>query len=345
MSIPNEPLLTVLMPVRDGERHLQEAIDSILEQSYRGFEFLIVNDGSRDLTPRILAEYAARDDRIRLLRIDGGVGTAGALNRGLELARGQLVARMDADDAAFPYRLREQVDFMQRHPEIDVCGGALSVYERPAERWVPPATHDGILARMLFECPLFHPTVIMRREKVLWAGGYSTELSAAQDYELWQRLAQSRGIRFANLRRTLIRYRVHPGRDRAAYMVRQTQTANRVRSLLLATLDLHPNGLEQACHEALARRIDTPGLPGVVACLTWIERIEAANRVSRVFATDCLDAELRQRWANTCVQAARCRRSDAFMLFRVGRGLGPFSMARALARVALHWWRYDCRQE
>jgi len=345
MSGGSESRLTVLMPVRDGERFLQEAIDSILGQSWREFEFLIVDDGSTDRTPAILAENAARDGRIRPFRVDAGAGIAGALNRGLELARGGLVARMDSDDVALPHRLKLQVDFMQRHPEIGVCGGALSVYERPGEQWIPPRTHDGILVRMLFECPLFHPTVIFRKEIVCRAGGYSSNFPAAEDYELWQRLAVSHGVRFANLPQNLIQYRTHPERDRSAYIGRQRQTASSVRSMLLAAIDLSPNGVERACHDALAREIDGTNLPAIADCLAWIERIEAANRVGKMFGEDGLDEELRQRWEDICVQAACRRRSDALMIFRIDRGLGPLSMARALARMVWHWWRHDCRPQ
>lgn len=345
MSRSSAAKLTVLMPVRDGEGFLQEAIDSILNQSWREFEFLIIDDGSTDGTPAILARNAAKDERIRVLRIDASIGIAGALNRGLELARGELVARMDSDDVALPHRLRLQADYMQRHPEIGVCGGALSVYERPAEHWVPPVTHEGILARMLFECPLFHPTVIFRKEIVCRAGGYSSNFPAAEDYELWQRLALEHGVRLANVPQSLLRYRMHPEKDRSEYQGRQRQTASNVRSRLLAAIDLSPNDLEQSCHKLLSREIDGPHFPEIADCLAWIERIEAANRMRKIFSEDCLDEELRQRWENTCVKAACGRRSDALMIFRIDRGLGPLSMARALARVAWHWWRNDCRPQ
>lgn len=334
-------LLTVLMPVHDGEAFLQQAIDSILCQSYEDFECLIVDDGSRDRTPEILTANAAKDGRIRVCRLDVNLGTATALNYGLGLARGQFIARMDADDVALPFRLEKQVDFMRHHPEIDVCGSALTVYERPCELWTPPLTHDAVLARMLFECPVFHPTVIMRTSVLRHAGGYLPSFSAAQDYELWCRLALQHDVRFANIAQPLLQYRTHPHKKRPEYKVRQRMLASIVRDRLLAAILITPSVLEQTCHKALSREVEGADFPPLDACFSWIQKIEAANRVSRRFIPEDLRDELQYRSINACNQAARCRRKDALRVLSATRSLRALPRIRALVNFALHWLKYD----
>ena len=112
--------VTVLMPVYNGERYLREAIDSILDQSFRDFEFLILDDGSTDGTADIIRSY--RDERIRFLANPERLRLSGALNRGMAEARGSFIARMDADDIARPHRLARQLAFLRRNPEVGICG-------------------------------------------------------------------------------------------------------------------------------------------------------------------------------------------------------------------------------
>ena len=183
-------MITVLMPVYNGESYLREAIESILNQTFPDYEFLVVNDGSTDSSPEIVKEYAVEDARIRLIdnRLEKGI--VGALNTGLNEAKGDYVARMDADDISLPHRLAEQVRFMDDHPEVGVCGTWMSTIEDGGSRlWFSfPADHERIKIGLLFYTPLAHPTVMIRRAYFEKYGlRYEECFEHAEDYELWTR--------------------------------------------------------------------------------------------------------------------------------------------------------------
>ncbi len=130
--MPNR--VSVVMAVHNGEKYLRQAVESILAQTFMDFEFIIVNDGSNDSTDSILGEFASRDKRIIIVQNGKNIGLTRSLNRGLELAHGQLIARMDVDDISFPQRLEAQVDFMESHPEIGILGTAACVIDADGKK-------------------------------------------------------------------------------------------------------------------------------------------------------------------------------------------------------------------
>jgi glycosyltransferase involved in cell wall biosynthesis len=203
------PGITVLMPVHNGEAFLGEAAESILRQTCHDFELLIVDDGSTDATPAILSKIAAEDSRVR---VEGGrirLGFSGALNAGLDLARGEYIARMDADDIALPHRLEVQREYLHMHPEVGLCGGLVETFGlRRGTFYRPPLSWEETLCYALFDNPFAHPTVMLRRDliekhRLRFDPGYCP----ADDYELWSRCL--RLFRCVNLNRVLLRYRVH----------------------------------------------------------------------------------------------------------------------------------------
>jgi len=206
--VSSEPQVTVLLAVYNGERYLGEALDSLLAQSLSEFELLVVDDGSEDTTPRILADYAAGDGRIRVETRPRNEGLIAALNFGLEQARGALVARLDADDRACPERLALQVDYLARHPAVAVVGGAARLVGRGRSRIAHrPLEPDAVRVALERENALIHPSVMFRREAVLALGGYRDVALQAEDYDLWLRVSERHDL--ANLAETLIEYRFH----------------------------------------------------------------------------------------------------------------------------------------
>ncbi len=204
------PRISVVMAVYNGERHLRETIESILGQSFGDFEFVIVNDGSTDRTREIVLSYA--DPRIQLVDNERNLGLAPSLNRGLRLARGEIIARQDADDISEPGRLARQVEFLDAHPEVALVGSWYREIDssgrllREAEL---SCDHVALCWRLLFVCPFVHSAVALRRSMLLGEVGlYDESLTYSMDYELWCRIA--RRFRVANLDEYLIRYRVHP---------------------------------------------------------------------------------------------------------------------------------------
>ena len=217
------PTVSVVMSVYNGEAFLPEAIESILGQTLREFEFLVIDDGSKDGTAEILGGYASRDRRVRVVRHENK-GRVTSLNVGIGLATGKYIARMDADDVAMPYRLAEQIEFMERHPEVGLLGGAvelISVTGQVVKTARPPLDDSAIKSLMLRYNPMFHPTVVMRKDVALAAGGYRKALLDADDYDLWLRMSER--SRLANLGKTMVQYRIHSEQVSIRNLEHQTQ--------------------------------------------------------------------------------------------------------------------------
>lgn len=201
------PCVTVLMSVYNGEKYLSEAIDSILAQTYPDFEFLIIDDASSDASREIVKSYA--DPRIRLIANTERKGLAANLNRGIQLARGEYIARMDADDISMSERLQKQVAFMQANPDIAASGTcAIDMNESGRDLKVRKVVRGEALRRWVWvPSPLIHPSVILRKS-VVEKFGYDVSLELAEDYGLWIGL-HCAGERLDNLNEVLLRYRVH----------------------------------------------------------------------------------------------------------------------------------------
>ena len=182
------------MAVFNAERYLADAVESILHQSFRNFQFVILNDGSTDGSGKILRRFALRESRIRLFDEERR-GLTRCLNRGIELAQGQYLARMDADDVALPGRFQAQVDYLDAHPEVLALGGQARLVSPegwPLCQWAVPTGHEEIDAAHMAGLPgqLIHPTSMMRLDAVRRVGGLNEQWTYAQDYDLWLRLAE-----------------------------------------------------------------------------------------------------------------------------------------------------------
>jgi glycosyltransferase involved in cell wall biosynthesis len=224
----SNPKVTVLMSVYNGERFLQQAIDSILNQTYQDFEFLIIDDGSNDRSREIIQSH--KDQRIRLIYNEENIGLTPSLNKGLELARGEYIARMDADDVSFPQRLEKQVEFLEHNPEVILLGAWAEVVDENGKIikvWRYPTKDCVIRWRLLFGNCLVHSSVIYRKDKVLDAGGYNSSITYAQDYELWTKLSTIAQIR--QLPQVLIRHRrFMPGSIGDKHLAEQTKAGEAV---------------------------------------------------------------------------------------------------------------------
>ncbi|MCC7207907.1 MAG: glycosyltransferase [Anaerolineae bacterium] len=205
------PLLSVVMPAYNAERFLPQAVESILDQSFGYFEFLIIDDASTDQTPALLARYQAQDKRIHVHRQPANQGVTAALNMGLRQARGKFIARMDADDISLPRRFEKQLSYLARCPDIGVLGTGVQTineHEQVEKRMLPssPALTGWT---MLFFNSIAHPSVMIRRDVLEALGGYNPAMRQAQDYELW--LRARRMTRLTNLPEVLLLYRVWTG--------------------------------------------------------------------------------------------------------------------------------------
>jgi glycosyltransferase involved in cell wall biosynthesis len=205
------PPLSVVMSVRNVARYVAQAIDSVLSQTFRDYEFIVIDDGSKDETAGILADYARRDPRIRLLR-GPERGLSAALNLGIEHARAPLLARMDGDDVCLPARLQKQVAFLDANPDHVMVGSrcvlidpdGCPIHEKPGI----PLAHDQIDAMLLrMEWPLVHPAIMMRADAFKKTGGYLERYKTVEDHDVFLKLAEIGKL--ANVNEVLFLYRQH----------------------------------------------------------------------------------------------------------------------------------------
>jgi glycosyltransferase involved in cell wall biosynthesis len=210
MIVPS-PLISVLMPVYNAERYVAEAVESILAQSFRDFEFIIIDDGSTDGSLAILEKYAARDERIRLISRPN-TGLVGALNEGLSMARADLIARMDADDIAMPERFASQAEYLSNHHEVVAVGGrilAIGPFGDDLTEMLDHESHEVIDREHLrANCSIAHPAAMIRASSLLAIGGYRAKYWPAEDLDLWLRMAEVGHL--ANLSEVVLKYRQNP---------------------------------------------------------------------------------------------------------------------------------------
>jgi hypothetical protein len=229
--------LSVLMPVKNGMPYLPEAVESILGQTFGEFELLIINNGSTDGTVEYLKTI--RDTRLRVLS-PGSIGLARSLNVGLSRARGEYVARHDADDRSAPDRFSRQVAFLDSNPGVDVLGTCVNFVDEDGsevlDSWTqtirdqqdPAQTPEQILASMPLTCCIAHGSVMMRTAVMVNAGGYNPATVPAEDYDLWLRLLPNHAI--AKLPERLYDYRVHG--DQSSGARRSEQQARTIEAKL-----------------------------------------------------------------------------------------------------------------
>lgn len=206
MSTNNNPLVTVLLPAFNADKYLSPAIESILSQTFSDFEFLIINDGSSDHTEEIILSY--KDSRIKYVKNKKNLGLITTLNKGLELAKGKYIARMDADDIAMPKRLEKQFNFMEKHNEVGLCGSFLKNIG-DQDNNVKFETEDAhIRFRLLFSTYLRHPTAMLRQSVLLKHNIiYRSTYKHVEDHKMW--IEVSRYSKLAILPEVLLQYRVH----------------------------------------------------------------------------------------------------------------------------------------
>jgi glycosyltransferase involved in cell wall biosynthesis len=299
------------MAVLNGERYVAEAIESLRAQSLDDFELIVVDDGSTDSTPQIVAALATEDDRIRL-HSQANTGYPEALNVGWRLARGEYVAILDADDLAEPGRLERQVAYLDEHPEVGVVGGSLLLVTgdgRPFYVATYPAAAADVVEGLKTHCPVGHTAVLMRRAILEEVGGYRSAIALSEDYDLWLRVSERHPI--VNLPDIVGRYRIHGANGSHASIRRGAEAIVRARAdaaerrgetappeeLELAEAEL---GLALWSAEVAAR-----------AGKGWRRRERQAWRLAR-------DAARRTR--DPAASAARVRRLRAKLDAQLGRG-------------------------
>ena len=202
--------LTVLMAVFNNAQTLEKSVKSILNQSFKDFQFVIVNDASTDESSQILSRYSNQDSRIKLIKNQHRLGLTKSLNIGLKIIKTKYIARMDADDISLLKRLEKQFNFLESHPKIFLVGTAVHLIDSKDKKLklkTYPIDHKHLKKTVLHFCPFIHPTWMIRRSAMLELNGYNQDFNYAQDYELVLRLLTK--FKAANLPEPLLKYRVN----------------------------------------------------------------------------------------------------------------------------------------
>ena len=294
-------LVSIVMPVLDAEAWLDEAIGSVLTQTYPDFELVIVDDGSLDASRDIAAAAAERDPRIRLLALNRDpalTSAARAANAGIEVARGDWIARLDADDICLPHRLQRQVAFLEANG-FDGCGGLAEAFGGETRTYWFPESHEGIELELIFRVGILHPT-LMTRTELMRRIPYRKEASF-EDYE-WTLRAVAFGARFGNLQEVVLRHRVHEGQANRRHRALFLRDMRRYRFQHI--MRLFP-GTRPAAYQPLAWLIEGAELEGaeLEAAGGWLIRL--ADFPDRV-----LREKMALRWRLACDRAGLGRGED-----------------------------------
>lgn len=199
--------VSIVMSCYNAAGTLKRAVDSMIQQTYSDFEFIIVDDGSTDETLTILKEYQSEDERIILIVNDNNLGLAASLNKGIKKSKGEYIARMDADDESFLNRIEKQLLYLDQNRNIDILG--TGIINRTADlnevsKYILSQRHEDIITNVFKKPLVFHPTIMVRKEVFEEHGYYNPTVTWAEDADLWYRIYDK--VTFHNLQEPLLYY-------------------------------------------------------------------------------------------------------------------------------------------
>lgn len=265
--------VTILLPAYNAALYLRDSLDSIMRQAFKDFDVLLIDDGSMDDTSKIAIEYSNIDRRIKYYKKEKNIGLIKTLNKGLSLAKGEYIVRMDADDIMFDDRLYKQVKYMDSNPECFVCGGQME-YIGGLTGMAPilPQKYEDLLYLSLINCPLYHPTTIIRNSAIKQFGlKYNDSYKHAEDYKFWSDIIFSHPNSIANIKDVVLFYRISNNQITAKYSDEQDLISKIVRRENVQHV-LVPYGIK---------------LPEVVNC-EIIEKVSSLIRKEHIDAAEIL---------------------------------------------------------
>lgn len=318
------PKISVVMPVYNAEKYLREAMDSILNQTYTDFEFIILDDGSKDSSPDIVRSYS--DSRIRFYQNEHNMGVAATLNRGLDLATGEYISRMDSDDISMPERFEKQVQYMDAHPDVAVCGCDIQLFGADNGPHVFSHSHELLKIDLLFNSCLAHPSVMMR--SALFGNDglhYDNTYSKMEDYALW--VLTSQKYKLACIPEILLKYRIHPQQ-----VTQQHTNEHSVQDRMLKSIQIESLGLSSAdagfehfmkcCHTSACDNIQD-----IVRLSNYCNVICEQNQKSHIYAPIELRNVLNS-WLTS-----RCNRLGIWQGAKAAQKCGLNGVSYAIRRI------------
>jgi glycosyltransferase involved in cell wall biosynthesis len=298
------PKISVVMPVYNAFNYVEESIKSILNQTYTDFELIILNDKSTDNSLDILKKMAASDQRIILVDKEKNSGPAVVRNQGVETSKGNYIAFMDADDISLPNRFEKQIQLLDNHPEIEVCGSWFTLFGESIEdqQIEHYENHDDLKVHFLNECYIGNPTVMCRKE-VFKSGQFDGTYFPMDDYELWARLIAKH--HFYNIQESLLRYRWHETNISSTKKVNLKEIHNKIRINQLKEFDIDsstPN-FENYLHALLfTTRQDWETTISILKCKN--ELIDK-NRSKKIFSSSIFEKQINETVTRTVLKSKK----------------------------------------
>ncbi|MBL0309835.1 MAG: glycosyltransferase family 2 protein [Bacteroidetes bacterium] len=291
------PAITVLMPVYNAAAFVGEAIESILCQTFTDFEFLIINDGSTDDSEKIIFGY--QDSRIRYIKNESNLRLIATLNKGIELARGKYIARMDADDISLLERLQIQFDFMERHPEVVLCGSWYEAVGLKSQLVKYVGGHQQIMLKMLYQCHLCHPTVVFRKKVVdSFQQKFDRSYLHAEDYEFFTRIGETHQL--DNIQQVLLKYRHHVSSVSSSNRQIQFDNSTRIKKHLFSRLGMRVSNRQLEVFRKIAEHNYEKSMDFVVESRELLEDMFQGNERSCFFDSIFFKRAMASYWFHVC---------------------------------------------
>jgi glycosyltransferase involved in cell wall biosynthesis len=337
--------VSVLLPVRNGERYLHESITSILSQSYPVKEICIIDDGSIDSTGEIIAGF--NDNRIKTLHNSVGMGVAYSLNRGIRETASDYIIRIDADDINYPDRIALQVEFMEKNPLVGISGSwikHIGRYQGVVER--KPVGSDTVKSFLLFDNPLVHPSCILRRASLqnysLW---YDSEFTRSEDYDLWERASYF--FKLDNIPEPLIKFRVHcesVTHKHGKNMWRQTCD---IQNRNLTKLGFFLTEKEKNFHRAISHGELVKKTLDLQHAAAWFQKLLEANAQKKIYPQNALQEAIGFVWFRLCRNNS-LHGFEAWKIFKSSKYSHWISVSRSELRsfviaIIYHFFRHKMK--
>ncbi|MDD3012244.1 MAG: glycosyltransferase [Candidatus Gastranaerophilales bacterium] len=300
MNLEN-PKVTVLMPVYNSEKYLREAIKSILNQTFYDFEFLIINDGSTDKSVDIIESF--NDPRIRLVHNKKNLGLIASLNKGLDLCKGEYIARMDADDISLPTRLEKQVEFLDSNSDTVICSSLIKTFgDVNPSVFRYPENHESIKSTLLFKNSIAHPAVMMKKSAI--KGLYfDPEYKHAEDYELWVRA--SKYLKLYNMQEVLLLYRMHAEQVSQHHLEAQSASSRKIMLSQLEDLGVKPTEEELELHKQIGTGKIQPSNEFVNRAENWLIKLKDINKKTSYYSESAFSYVVAEHWFLVCIKASK----------------------------------------
>jgi glycosyltransferase involved in cell wall biosynthesis len=311
--------VSIILPVYNAEKYLYQAIKSILTQTYTNFELIIIDDGSTDESLKIIQSFD--DERIQIIQNEQNLGLIKTLNKGIDLAKGEYIARMDADDIAMPKRLEKQVAFLEKNIDYGLIG---TMAEMINEKGISigkihdlPISQEAIKSRILFQCPFIHPTV-MGKTSIFKEFKYHENFPIAEDFFLWVKVIEK--YKVANLDEVFLQYRVHSTNVSSddKNFLKKEQSLLQVFTYQFHSLNIQTKPDNIVTHLNLCSIIyahKKSGLTDYRLVYQWIEYLIAENKKSSLFQPKLFKQNITLIWYRFCLRNAKHTLLNGFSFY------------------------------